>query len=72
MQRFTEFLPDGFTLAIVATVAVASILPCHSEGAVIFNWLTTLAIAVMFFVQGARLSRDAVIVGLEAAAGSHG
>jgi sodium/bile acid cotransporter 7 len=64
MQRFLEFLPDGFTLAIVATVAIASVLPCHGEGAVIFNWLTTLAIAVMFFMQGARLSRDAVIAGL--------
>jgi sodium/bile acid cotransporter 7 len=64
MQRFVEFLPDGFTLAIVATVAIASVLPCHGEGAVIFNWLTTFAIAVMFFMQGARLSRDAVISGL--------
>ena len=64
MQRFLEFLPDGFTLAIVATVAIASVLPCHGEGAVIFSWLTTLAIAVMFFMQGARLSRDAVISGL--------
>jgi solute carrier family 10 (sodium/bile acid cotransporter), member 7 len=64
MQRFTELLPDGFTLAIVATVVLASFLPCHGEGAVIFSWLTTLAIAVMFFMQGARLSRDAVISGL--------
>ena len=64
MQRFMEFLPDGFTLAIVATVAIASFLPCHGEGAVIFSGLTTLAIAIMFFMQGARLSRDAVIAGL--------
>lgn len=64
MQRILEFLPDGFTLAIVATVAIASVLPCHGEGAVVFQWLTTLAIAIMFFMQGARLSRDAVIAGL--------
>jgi solute carrier family 10 (sodium/bile acid cotransporter), member 7 len=63
MQRFTELLPDGFTLAIVATVVIASFLPCHGEGAVIFSGLTTLAIAIMFFMQGARLSRDAVISG---------
>ena len=63
MQRLIEFLPDGFTVAIVATVAIASVLPCHGEGAVIFSWLTTLAIAIMFFMQGARLSRDAVISG---------
>ena len=64
MQRFMDLLPDGFTLAIVATVAIASFLPCHGEGAVIFSGLTTLAIAVMFFMQGARLSRHAVISGL--------
>lgn len=64
MQRLMDFLPDGFTLAIVATVVIASFLPCHGEGAVIFGWLTTLAIAIMFFMQGARLSRDAVISGL--------
>ncbi|MGE4482290.1 bile acid:sodium symporter family protein [Acidocella sp.] len=59
-----QFLPDGFTLAIVATVIVASIVPCHGIGAVIFSHLTTLAIAAMFFMQGARLSREAVISGL--------
>jgi sodium/bile acid cotransporter 7 len=64
MQRFTDLLPDGFTLAIIATVALASVLPCHGVGATIFSGLTTLAIAVMFFMQGARLSRDAVIAGL--------
>ena len=52
-------LPSRF----VATVVIASFLPCHGEGAVIFSWLTTLAIAIMFFMQGARLSRDAVISG---------
>jgi sodium/bile acid cotransporter 7 len=64
MQRLMDFLPDGFTLAIVATVAIASVLPCHGEGAVIFGWLTMLAIAIMFFMQGARLSRQAVVAGL--------
>jgi sodium/bile acid cotransporter 7 len=64
MQRLIELLPDGFTLAIVATVAIASFLPCHGEGAVFFNSLTTVAIAVMFFMQGARLSPQAMISGL--------
>ncbi|GAB0115466.1 bile acid:sodium symporter family protein [Acidisoma sp. C75] len=63
MRMLLDFLPDGFTLAIVATVAIASILPCHGQGAVIFGWLTTLAIAVMFFMQGARLSREAIVAG---------
>ncbi|MCB8879720.1 bile acid:sodium symporter [Acidisoma cellulosilytica] len=58
------FLPDAFTLSIVATVIFASFVPCYGEGARIFGWLTTLAIAVMFFMQGARLSREAVVAGL--------
>lgn len=63
MRKVMDFLPDGFTLAIVATVVFASIFPCYGEGKTIFSALTTLAIAVMFFMQGARLSREAVIAG---------
>jgi sodium/bile acid cotransporter 7 len=64
MRRIMTFLPDAFTLSIVATVIFASFVPCYGEGAKIFSWLTTLAIAVMFFMQGARLSREAVVAGL--------
>jgi sodium/bile acid cotransporter 7 len=64
MRKIMAFLPDAFTLSIVATVVVASFLPCYGEGAKIFSALTTLAIAVMFFMQGARLSREAVVAGL--------
>lgn len=63
MRTLLNFLPDGFTLAIVATVVLASFVPCYGEGATIFQWLTTLAIAVMFFMQGARLSREAIVAG---------
>jgi len=64
MRRILALLPDGFTLAIAGTVAVASFIPCSGESAKFFGWLTTAAIAVMFFMQGARLSREAVIAGL--------
>lgn len=64
MKKLMQFMPDSFTLLIVATVGVASFLPCYGIGAVIFSHLTTLAIAVMFFMQGARLSRDAVVAGI--------
>jgi sodium/bile acid cotransporter 7 len=64
MRRIMTFLPDGFTLGIIATVIFASFVPCYGEGAKIFSGLTTAAIAVMFFMQGARLSRDAVIAGI--------
>ena len=57
-------LPDGFIAALLATVLLASLLPCHGAAASLAAIATTAAIAVMFFLQGARLSRDATIAGL--------
>jgi sodium/bile acid cotransporter 7 len=64
MRKFLSLLPDGFTLAIAGTVVFASFFPCFGEGAKIFGWLTVAAIAMMFFMQGAKLSREAVVAGL--------
>lgn len=59
----TRFLPDNFTMLLVLAVIVASILPVHSEPAVWFGYATKIAIALLFFLHGARLSRDVVIAG---------
>ena len=64
MKKLLHFMPDLFTWAIVGTMVVASFLPCYGQGAVVFGHLTTIAIAFMFFMQGARLSRQAVIAGM--------
>jgi len=58
-----RFLPDGFTSALVLTVVVASLLPCRGIGAVVFDWITDLAIALLFFLHGAKLPRQAVVEG---------
>lgn len=58
-----RFLPDNFTLMLVATVTLASFLPAHGEGEVAFNLLTNVAIAALFFLHGAKLSREAVLAG---------
>ncbi|MES2187858.1 MAG: bile acid:sodium symporter family protein [Pseudomonadota bacterium] len=58
-----RFLPDNFTLTLVATVLAASVLPCYGMGATFFDGLTAAAIALLFFMHGAKLSRDAVIAG---------
>jgi sodium/bile acid cotransporter 7 len=50
-------------LFLLATVALASLLPCHGEGARIFGWITQGAIVLLFFLHGAKLSREAVIAG---------
>ncbi len=59
-----RFLPDNFTLALVAVVATASLLPCRGPVAAAFDAVTTVSIGLLFFMQGARLSREAVVAGL--------
>jgi solute carrier family 10 (sodium/bile acid cotransporter), member 7 len=63
MNVLSRFRPDEFTIAMLATVALAFLLPCHGTGAGLFEALTGVAIALLFFLQGARLSRAAVLSG---------
>ena len=58
-----RFLPDNFTLLLVITVVIASLLPCKGEVAKGFNVVTTISIGLLFFLHGAKLSREAVIEG---------
>jgi sodium/bile acid cotransporter 7 len=56
---------EWFVPALVGVVVAASSLPCHGSGARAFDALAVLAIASLFFLQGARLSRDAVAAGIK-------
>ncbi|OPA89152.1 bile acid:sodium symporter [Pseudomonas fluorescens] len=58
-----RFLPDTFTLTLIATVVLASLLPASGQTAVAFGWVTNLAIALLFFLHGAKLSRQAIVAG---------
>ena len=61
MRKVFRLLPDSFTAAIIAVAVLAVILPCSGDGA---RWIgigSEVAIAVLFFLQGARLSRSAVL-----------
>jgi sodium/bile acid cotransporter 7 len=60
----TRFLPDRFILALLATVALASFLPAKGEAAAIVGWASNIAIGLLFFLHGARLSREAILGGL--------
>lgn len=64
MRRFARFLPDGFTLAILGVVVLAAFLPCRGEGARLVGIASQVAISLLFFLQGARLSRKAVLGGI--------
>ncbi|WP_353235228.1 bile acid:sodium symporter family protein [Diaphorobacter ruginosibacter] len=59
-----RFLPDNFTLMLIATVALASFFPVSGQAAHVFEGLTTAAVALLFFLHGAKLSRDAVLAGI--------
>jgi sodium/bile acid cotransporter 7 len=58
-----KLLPDNFTLMLIGTVILASLLPVHGAAATPFDWLTNFAVGLLFFLHGAKLSREAVIAG---------
>ena len=59
-----RFLPDNMTLLLFGVVLAANFFPCAGSVAIGLNTLTTLMIALLFFMHGAKLSRAAVIAGL--------
>ena len=59
-----RFLPDNFTLALLATVILASLLPCRETVAQVFDVITDAAIALLFFLHGAKLPRTAIVQGM--------
>ncbi|WP_061325456.1 bile acid:sodium symporter family protein [Serratia rubidaea] len=58
-----RFLPDRFTLTLLATVLLASFLPARGVAVGWLNTLTVAAIALLFFMHGAKLSREAILAG---------
>lgn len=58
-----SYFPDNFTFAILLTVVVASILPCSGRTAEIAHGVASVAIALLFFLHGAKLPREAIIAG---------
>jgi sodium/bile acid cotransporter 7 len=63
LRSLSTFRPDNFTLAIVGAVGLASLLPAGGAAADAVHVATILAIALLFFLHGARLSREAVLSG---------
>jgi sodium/bile acid cotransporter 7 len=63
-RRLGNLRPDWFILALVGTVLLAALRPCSGAAASVFHVLAICAIGSLFFLQGARLSRDAVLGGI--------
>ena len=55
---------EPFILMLLGTVVLASILPARGEIATIVGYAADIGIVLLFFLHGAKLSRDAIWAGL--------
>ena len=55
---------DSYIVALFGMVVLATILPAHGQPAVVLGLVVKLAIALLFFLHGAKLSREAVVAGV--------
>lgn len=55
--------PDGYILLILGMVVLASVLPARGEVRPALEAAVSIGIGLVFFLHGARLSREAVIAG---------
>ncbi|MFZ3482864.1 bile acid:sodium symporter family protein [Sphingomonas sp. 3-13AW] len=65
LRRLTSAI-DTFSMLLIGTVVLASLLPCRGRAADAFGILTQIAIALLFFLHGAKLSRAAIVAGITA------
>ena len=64
MRRLSLPSVDPFLLWLIGTVAAASLLPATGRWATAFGMLADAAIALLFFLHGAKLSREAIVAGM--------
>lgn len=60
----SRLLPDNFTLYLLTTVVLASLLPASGRVAQGLEVATTVAVSLLFFLHGAKLSRQAIWAGI--------
>ena len=54
---------DTYVLALLAAMVLATLLPAQGQLAVVIGWVTAAGIFGLFFLHGARLSREAILEG---------
>lgn len=64
MKLLGRIRPDWYLIFILAAGALATVLPAQGGVATGLGWATKGLIALVFFLHGARLSREAVVRGL--------
>lgn len=55
---------DPFLVLLVVVMAVASLLPARGSAVPVFGVATDVAITLLFFIHGAKLSREAILAGI--------
>ena len=63
MKPFARLPLDTFITAILGMVALASVAPAHGIGAVVTGHASRIAIALLFFLHGAKLHPSAALAG---------
>ena len=64
VARASRVRPDPFVLSLLGVVLAATLAPCRGTSAALCHVLGIVAIASLFFLQGARLSRAAILDGI--------
>lgn len=59
-----RFRPDPFILALVAAALLASFVPATGDGLDVLKTVSKIAIGLLFFLYGARLSTTETVTGL--------
>lgn len=55
---------DSYLLMLLGTVILASLLPARGMGAVLLSQVAYFAVALLFFLYGAKLNTGAIVAGL--------
>jgi sodium/bile acid cotransporter 7 len=63
IRRFLAVF-EPFILMLLGTVVLASLLPARGEMATVVGYAADIGIVLLFFLHGAKLSRDAILSGL--------
>lgn len=64
LRRLRSFGVDTYMMLLVATVLLAILMPASGDGAVLLSHLAYYAVALLFFLYGARIDPAAVWGGL--------
>lgn len=62
--KYLRTFSDNFTILLFIMVILATLWPVQGQAAVIFDHFTNIAIALLFFLHGAKLSPQALWQGL--------